>query len=75
MLSQTRFGALDMLVLDLAPGLDRLYDATRALQLSGTVLVSHPSDHAVLAARRAIELAAGGRAGELGIVGNMVGFN
>jgi ATP-binding protein involved in chromosome partitioning len=75
MLSQTRFGALDMLVLDLAPGLDRLYDATRALALSGTVLVSHPSDHAVRAARRAIEIAAGARADVLGIVENMSGFN
>jgi ATP-binding protein involved in chromosome partitioning len=75
MLSQTRFGALDLLVLDLAPGLDRLYEASRALPLSGTVLVSHPSDHAVRAARRAIEIAAGARAGVLGIVENMSGFN
>ncbi len=75
MFSQARFGALDLMLIDLAPGLDRLHDLARIVRLSGVVLVSHPSDLAVRHARRALEIAAERKAGVLGIVENMTGFN
>jgi ATP-binding protein involved in chromosome partitioning len=75
MLSQARFGALDLLLIDVAPGLDRLHDLARVVPLSGVVLVSHPSDLAVRHARRALEIAAAQNAAVLGIVENMTGFN
>jgi ATP-binding protein involved in chromosome partitioning len=75
MLSQTRFGALDLLLIDVAPGLDHLHDLARTLPLTGVVLVSHPSDLAVRHARRALEIAADQKAAVLGIVENMTGFN
>jgi ATP-binding protein involved in chromosome partitioning len=75
MLSQARFGALDLMLIDLAPGLDRLHDLARIVALSGVVLVSHPSDLAVRHARRALKIAADSKAAILGVVENMTGFN
>jgi ATP-binding protein involved in chromosome partitioning len=74
MLSQARFGALDLMLIDLAPGLDRLHDLARIVPLTGVVLVSHPSDLAVHHARHALEIAAERKAAVLGVVENMTGF-
>jgi ATP-binding protein involved in chromosome partitioning len=75
MLSQARFGALDLMLIDLAPGLDRLHDLARIVALTGVVLVSYPSDLAVRHARHALEIAADRKAAVLGVVENMTGFN
>lgn len=75
MLSQARFGALDLVLIDLAPGLDRMHDLVRTLPESQVVLMSHPSDHAVRHARHALEIAAEQKAKVIGIVENMIGFN
>ena len=75
MLGQARFGSLDLLIIDLAPGLDQLYELAKIAAPDAVVLVSHPSALAVQAARHAIELADGLGAPVAGIVENMVGFN
>ncbi|MBF6559605.1 MAG: P-loop NTPase [Candidatus Binataceae bacterium] len=75
LLTETRFGALDMLLIDLAPGLDELYRIARIAPLSGAVIVTHPSDSSVTAARHALEIAAHCATRVIGIVENMVGFS
>ncbi|MGH8013752.1 MAG: P-loop NTPase [Candidatus Binataceae bacterium] len=75
LLGQTRFGALDLLLIDLAPGLDRLHQVAGLVTLSGIVLISQPSELAVRALRNAVELAAEIHSSVLGIVENMAGFS
>ena len=75
LLTETRFGALDVLLIDLAPGLDDLYRIARIAPLSGVVIVTHPSDISVTAARHALEIAAHCATRVIGIVENMVGFS
>jgi ATP-binding protein involved in chromosome partitioning len=73
--AQTQFGDLDLLIIDLATGLDRLYSVAAMVSLDGVLLLSHPSDHATLAARHAVEIASVVGAPIVGIVENMIGFN
>jgi ATP-binding protein involved in chromosome partitioning len=72
--AQTRFGVLDFVLVDLAPGLGELDMVARNAPLSGIVLVSHPSALGVQAARGALELAAQIRVPVVGIIENMTGF-
>ena len=74
-LAQTQFGALDLLIIDLASGLDRLHSVAAMVSLDGVLLLSHPSEHASHAARHAVELASAFGAPIVGIVENMIGFN
>ena len=73
--AQTQFGNVDLLIIDLATGLDRLYTVAAMVSLDGVVLLSHPSEHATLAARHAVEIASVVGAPIVGIVENMIGFN
>ncbi|MGH7905119.1 MAG: P-loop NTPase [Candidatus Binataceae bacterium] len=73
--SQIRFGPIDLVLVDLAPGLDHLHRACRMLALSGIVMVTHPSEGTQSVNRAAIELAAHSTAPILGIIENMIGFN
>ncbi len=70
----TRFGALDFLLVDLAPGLGEIELAARIAPLTGIVLLSHPTQLAVQATKGALETA--GRAGVpvLGVIENLTGF-
>jgi ATP-binding protein involved in chromosome partitioning len=74
-LSQTRFGNLDLLIVDLAPGLDRLYAVAQLLPIDLVLMLSHPSNQAARAARHAIKIANGHGNAVVRIVENMVGFN
>ena len=74
-LGQTQFGTLDLLLIDLASGLDRLHSVAAMVSLDGVLLVSHPSEHASHAARHAIEISSAIGAPIVGIVENMIGFN
>src|SRR5258708_24527575 len=58
-LGQTQFGSIDLLIIDLASGLDRLHSVAAMVSLDGVLLLSHPSEHATHAARHAIEIAIG----------------
>ena len=74
-LADTNWGALDLLLLDLPPGTDRLSTiASLVPALSGIVVVTIPSDVAHLVVRRSITVAANTRAPVLGLVENMSGL-
>jgi ATP-binding protein involved in chromosome partitioning len=75
LLGQTRFGALDYVIFDLAPGLANLHLLARTVALHGVVLLSHPSGHAAHAARHGLQVAEHLRLPMLGIVENMAGFH
>jgi ATP-binding protein involved in chromosome partitioning len=74
-LAQSQFGSVDLLLIDLASGLDRLYSLASMAALDGVLLLTHPSTQDTGAARHAMKI--GGAIGTsiAGIVENMVGFN
>ena len=74
-LAQSQFGNVDLLLIDLATGLDRLYSLASVTTLDGVVLLSHPSTQDTSAARDAMKIGRGIGAPIVGIVENMVGFN
>jgi len=71
---QTRFGPLDLVIIDLAPGLDHLYRAARAIEMNGVIMVGHASELSARASRAGVKLM-GGLTHIIGLVENMVGFN
>ena len=74
-LADTAWGALDVLVLDLPPGTDRLATVVSLVPgLSGTVLVTIPSDLSQLIVKKSITVARGSGAPVLGLVENMAGL-
>jgi ATP-binding protein involved in chromosome partitioning len=74
-LADTNWGALDVLLLDLPPGTDRLSTiASLVPALSGIVVVTIPSEVSQLVVRRSITAAASTRAPVLGLVENMAGL-
>ena len=74
-LTDTAWGALDVLLLDLPPGTDRLITVASLLPvLSGTIVVTIPSDVARLVVRKSITVAAQANAPVLGLVENMTGL-
>src|SRR5258708_7948622 len=73
--AQTQFGSVDLLIIDLASGLDRLHSVAAMVALDGVLLLSHPSEHASHAARHAIQISRANGAPIVGIVENMIGFN
>src|ERR1700723_3946015 len=75
MLAQTQFGTVDLLIIDLASGLDRLYALASMTALDGVLLLSHPSSHDASDARHAMKIGRAFGAPIVGIVENMAGFN
>jgi ATP-binding protein involved in chromosome partitioning len=74
-LADTAWGALDVLLLDLPPGTDRLATVAAIVPaLSGTIVVTIPSDVSHLVVRKSITLAAQAKAPVLGLVENMAGL-
>jgi ATP-binding protein involved in chromosome partitioning len=74
-LADTAWGALDVLVLDLPPGTDRLATVVSLVPgLAGTVLVTIPSDLSQLIVRKSITVAQGAGCPVLGLVANMAGL-
>ena len=74
-LADTAWGTLDVLLLDLPPGTDRLVTVSGLLPvLSGTIVVTIPSDVARLVVRKSITVAAQAKAPVLGLVENMAGL-
>ena len=74
-LADTDWGALDVLLVDLPPGTDRLATITGLLPaLSGTVVVTIPSDVSSLVVRKSITVARQGSAPVLGVIENMAGL-
>lgn len=74
-LADTAWGALDVLLVDLPPGTDRLTTIAGLLPaLSGTVIVTIPSDVSRLIVRKSITVARGVPAPVLGVIENMAGM-
>jgi ATP-binding protein involved in chromosome partitioning len=74
-LADTRWGDLDVLLVDLPPGTDRLAVVTGLLpRLDGAVVVTIPSDVSQLVVRRSITAARDAGAPILGLVENMAGL-
>jgi ATP-binding protein involved in chromosome partitioning len=74
-LADTAWGALDVLLIDLPPGTDRLATVTSLVpSLGGTVVVTIPSAVSHLVVRKSITVAAQAKAPVLGLVENMAGM-
>ena len=74
-LADTAWGPLDLLLLDLPPGTDRLATVTGLVPaLSGTVIVTIPSDVSHLIVRKSITVARSAPAPVLGVIENMAGL-
>jgi ATP-binding protein involved in chromosome partitioning len=74
-LTDTSWGALDVLLVDLPPGTDRLATIVGLVPaLTGTIVVTIPSDVAHLVVRRSITAARAARAPVVGVVENMAGI-
>ncbi len=72
MLNQTRWGALDYLVVDMPPGTgDIQLTLAQKASMAGAVIVTTPQDIALLDARKAIEMFSKVKIPVLGIVENM----
>lgn len=72
---QIRFGTIDLVFIDLAPGLEHLYRASRLLELNGVILVNHPGEQAARSTRAALEITAHLSTPVIGVIENMAGFN
>ena len=74
-LTDTAWGALDVLLLDLPPGADRLPTVAELLPgLSGAVVVTIPSEVSHLVVKKSVVLARETGAPLLGLVENMAGY-
>lgn len=71
----SRFGPLDVMLIDLASGLSQLHYLAEVVELTGVVMVTHPSETAVRATHEALKTIAHADIAVLGLVENMLGFN
>lgn len=74
-LAQSQFGSADLLIIDLAAGLDRLHVLGSMMTVDGVILVTHPSAQDTSAARNAVKICRASGTPIAGIVENMAGFN
>ncbi len=74
-LADTAWGSLDLLLLDLPPGTDRLPTVAGLVpSLSGTVLITIPAEVSHLVVKKSITVAKATPAPILGLVENMAGY-
>ena len=74
-LSDVVWGTLDLLLVDLAPGADKLSDLAELIpQLTGAIAITIPSDESHAAVRRSMQAARQQRVPLLGVVENMSGY-
>jgi ATP-binding protein involved in chromosome partitioning len=74
-LADVAWGALDVLLVDMPPGSERLDTLVELVpDLAGAVVVTIPSDASYRAVRRAVEAARGSSIPLLGVVENMAGY-
>ena len=72
---ETRLVGVEVLLIDLAPGLGELHRIARMVPLTGAIIVTQPSALGAQAARTALEMAANSGVRVIGLVENMAGFN
>jgi ATP-binding protein involved in chromosome partitioning len=75
MLTQTRLGAVDYVIVDLAPGVEDLHTVARMAMPDGIVMVSHPSSQCVRATQQAVKMTRRINVPVIGLIENMAGFN
>jgi ATP-binding protein involved in chromosome partitioning len=75
LLSRSRFGALDLLLVDLASGIEHIYRLLKIVPRTKLLLASHPSELSARATRAAIGIASQHSHAVIGVVENMAGFN
>lgn len=73
-LADTDWGLLDVLLVDLPPGTDRLATVTSLVPMSGTVVITIPSDLSQFVVRKSITVARDAGAPVLGLIENMAGL-
>ena len=74
-LADTDWGSLDVLLVDLPPGTDRLVTVASLVPiLAGTLVVTIPSGVSQLVVRKSLTVAGQGRAPVLGLIENMAGL-
>jgi ATP-binding protein involved in chromosome partitioning len=74
-LGDVAWGALDVLLVDMPPGSERLDTLAELVPgLRGAVVVTIPSDASYRAVRRGVEAARAGRVSVLGVIENMAGY-
>jgi ATP-binding protein involved in chromosome partitioning len=71
---QTRLGALDLLLIDLPPGIEPVARLIATVPQASLLLITHPSGLAARATRAMGEMAAAGATPVVGIIENMAGF-
>jgi ATP-binding protein involved in chromosome partitioning len=75
LLSASQFGALDLLLIDLPPGMDQLYLLAKMVPSLPAVLVTQPSRLAVQALHEMLKAARESSIRILGVIENMAGFS
>jgi ATP-binding protein involved in chromosome partitioning len=75
LLGQCRFGPLDLILVDLAPGIEHIYRLLKIVPQSKLLLLSHPSELSARAIRTAATIASQYSKAVIGVVENMAGFN
>ena len=76
LLTDTVWGELSVLVLDLAPGSDRLTNVAGLIpDLAGVIIVTIPSEVSVLAVRKGITVARESKTPVIGLVENMASYH
>ncbi|MBV8054627.1 MAG: P-loop NTPase [Deltaproteobacteria bacterium] len=75
LLGQSRFGPLDLVLVDLASGVEHIYQLFKIVPRAKLLLVSHPSELSARAMRAAIGIASQHPDAVIGVVENMAGFN
>lgn len=72
---ETRMAGVEVLLIDLAPGLGQLHRIARMVPLTGAIIVTQPSMLGAQALRTALEMTANSGIRVIGLVENMAGFN
>ena len=75
LLGRSRFGLLDLVLIDLASGIEHIYRLFKIVPRAKLLLVSHPSELSARAIRAAIDIASQHPDAVIGVVENMAGFN
>jgi Mrp family chromosome partitioning ATPase len=75
LLGQFRFGPLDLVLIDLASGIEHIYRLLKIVPRAKLLFASHSSELSARATRDAISIASQHPDAVIGVVENMAGFN
>ncbi|MBV8358767.1 MAG: P-loop NTPase, partial [Deltaproteobacteria bacterium] len=75
LLGRSRFGLLDLVLIDLASGIEHIYQLFKIMPRAKLLYVSHSSQLSARAMRAAVDIASQHPDAVIGVVENMAGFN